>query len=420
MLRFSAAIWQSVRERRALLVIMALSVFTIAIAACGGDGESDDPTPTPSTQSETPSATDQGGTELTATVSEGWSAIAITQGIKPTLALGPNGGPAIAYLFESLSEGFVGYASASEGWVADNFVEGYFYGPLDVAIDADGEPNIVYHDHQGQQFDQSKGDLTFAVRSSGEWEIEALSDDGHDGWDSALVLGDDGRKHAFGIDPSQFGSVDSVEYYAYSDGEWTVSPIGSGPIAYEFNLSPAVGPDGNPAVSYFNDVDGDLMYAEYDGATWTIETVATEGSVGKFSSLQIDADGTPHIAFYNESSQSAGTVQYASRVGGEWQVEDIATLDDVELGMLGARRITSLALGSDGEPRVVFSDRSSLFHAVHGTDGWTVEEVASAGSLPLGQLVSLKIDSADASHIAYYEVTGLSPLSGVIGYITNS
>lgn len=418
MLRPSAAIRRSAQERVALLVIVALSVFAVGIAACGRGGEPDEPTADAPTG--TPSATDQGGIELSATVSEGWSAIAITEGIKPTLALGPDGVPSIAYLFEARGEGFVGYASASDGWVADNFVEGYFYGPLDLAISAEGEPNIVYHDHQADQFDQSKGDLTFAVRSGGEWEIEALFDDGHDGWDSALVLGDDGRRHAFGIDPSQFGSEDGVEYYAYSDGEWTVSAIGSGPTVYEFNVSPAVAPDGNPAVSYFNDVDGDLMYAEVDGTAWTIETVASEGIVGKFSSLQIDGDGTPHIAFYNQVSQLTGTVQYATRTDGAWTIEDIATLDDVELGMLGARRITTLALGSDGEPRVVFSDRSTLSHAVRGADGWTVEEVASAGELPLGQLVSLKIDGADTSHIAYYEVTGLAPLSGVIGYITNS
>jgi hypothetical protein len=419
MLRFSAEVKQLVLERRAMLVIVALSVVAIAIAACGGGGESsDDPTPGP--QSGTPSPTDRGGIELTATINDGWSAVPITEGIKPTVALGPDGTPAIAYLFESISEGFVGYASASEGWAAENFVEGYFYGPLDVAIDAAGEPNIVYHDHQADQFDQSKGDLTFAVRSGGEWEIEALADDGHDGWDSALVLGEGGRRHAFGIDPSQFGSDDGVEYYAYSDGAWTVSAIGSGPIAYEFNVSPALGPDGNPAVSYFNDVDGDLIYAEFDGGTWSLDIVASEGIAGKFSSLQIDAEGTPHIAFYNQTSQLAGTVQYATRVAREWQIEDIATLDDVELGMLGARRITSLALGSDGEPRVAFSDRSSLSYAVRDAGGWTVEEIVSAGSLPLGQLVSLKIDSGGAAHIAYYEVTGRAPLSGVIGYVTKS
>jgi len=418
MLRFRAAIRQSVLGRRVLLIGVALSVSAIVAAACGGGGESDGPTS--ETPSETPTPSDPAGIELTATVADGWSAIPITEGIKPALALGPNEAPAIAYLFESLSEGFVGYASASEGWAAENFVEGYFYGPLDLAIDTDGQPNVVYHDHQALQFDQSKGDLTFAVRRSGEWQTEALSDDGHDGWDSALVLAQDGGKHAFGIDPSQFGSTDGVEYYSYSDGSWTVSPIGSGPIAYEFNVSPALAPDGNPAVSYFNDRDGDLMYAEYDGTSWTIETVATEGTVGKFSSLQIDAQGTPHIAFYKEIGAGTGAVQYASRIDGGWQVEDIATLDDVELGMLGARRITSLALGSDGEPRVAFSDRSSLFYAVHDADGWTIEEVASAASLPLGQLVSLKVDATNVAHIAYYEVTGLSPLSGVIGYLTNS
>jgi hypothetical protein len=69
---------------------------------------------------------------------------------------------------------------------------------------------------------------------------------------------------------------------------------------------------------------------------------------------------------------------------------------------------------------VAFSDRSRLFYAIHDAEGWAVEEIVSAASLPLGQLVSLKVDSADVAHITYYEVTGLSPLGGVIGYLTNS
>jgi hypothetical protein len=418
MLRLGTSIKRTFLARPALWAGVALTIAAILIAACGGDDETTGPTPDP--QTETPSPTVQAGIELTGAVADGWSASTITQGIKPTLALAPDDSPSIAYLFESLSEGFVGYASANEDWIAENFIEGYFYGPLDLAIDRDGQPNIVYHDHQDDQFDQSKGDLTFASRTDSAWSIEAIADDGHDGWDSALVLSEDGSRHAFGIDPSQFGSSDGVEYYSYANGSWTVTPIGSGPIAYEFNVSPALAPDGNPAVSYFNDRDGDLMYASYDGADWTIETVATEGIVGKFSSLQIDAQGTPHIAFYNQVGALTGVVQYASRTDGVWQIEDIATLDDVELGMQGARRIASLALGADGEPRVAFSDRSNLFYATHTEDEWAVQEVVTATSLPLGQLVSLKVDSTDAPHIAYYEVTALSPLSGVIAYLTES
>jgi hypothetical protein len=418
MLRLGTPIKRSFRARPALLAGAVLTIAAILIAACGGDDETTGPTSQQNT--ETSSPPDQTAIELTAVIADGWSAAPITEGIKPTLALTPDGSPSIAYLFESLSEGFVGYASANEDWMAENFVEGYFYGPLDLAIDGDGQPNIVYHDHQDDQFDQSKGDLTFASRTGNAWSIEAVADDGHDGWDTALVLAQDGSRHAFGIDPSQFGSADGVEHYSYTDGSWTVTPIGSGPIAYEFNVSPALAPDGNPAVSYFNDVDGDLMYASYDGTAWTIEAVATEGIVGKFSSLQIDAQGAPHISFYNQVGASDGVVQYASRIDGQWHIEDIATLDDVELGMQGARRITSLALGADGQPRVAFSDRTSLFYATHSGDQWTVQEIVTASSLPLGQLVSLKLDSAGAAHIAYYETTALSPLSGVIAYLTQS
>ncbi len=140
------------------------------------------------------------------------------------------------------------------------------------------------------------GDLVYALRN-GEWQITALEDDGHDGWDSAIAIGGDGIVPAAGIDPSQFNSTDGVEYYESVNGQWTVTAIGSGPIQYEFNVSQAVSPENLPALTYYDNINGDLMLASFDGSAWSIEAVATEGTVGKFSSLAFDADGRPHIPY---------------------------------------------------------------------------------------------------------------------------
>jgi hypothetical protein len=51
---------------------------------------------------------------------------------------------------------------------------------------------------------------------------------------------------------------------------------------------------------------------------------------------------------------------------------------------------------------------------------WQVETVVESPAEDLGQLVSLKLDAAGDSHIAYFRVTSRSPLNGVITYAKGS
>jgi hypothetical protein len=411
--------------RRSLTILFSLlTLVALVAAACSSDGGGDDsPTDTPPPAADNGNDVDDGdsntgGEGLSATISAAWSTTVVGEGIKPALALDGEGTPAIAYLFESVGDGFVKFASGADGWSPDTIVEGYFYGPLDLAFDPEGQPNIVYHDHQASGFQQDLGDLTYALRSLLGWQVAAAVDDGHDGWDSTIAIGADGVVRAAGVDPSQFGSSDGVEYYELQDGEWSVTAIGSGPIEYEFNVSLTVDTQGNPALTYYNDRDDELVFASFDGSAWNLEIVASDGNVGKFSSLQFDAEGRPHITFFEELSASTGRVLYAVRDAGAWTVEEIGTLDDVRQGMTGARRNSSLALDATGTPHVVFSDQSGVSYATR-TDGvWNVSDVATAGDLPFGQLVSLKVDTAGVPHLAFTELTQNGPLNGLIVYAT--
>ncbi len=414
--------------RRSLPILFSLVVLAAVVAAACSSGGGDDaapantsPPPADSSDTGTPPPADNSDTDagaLAATISAAWDASVVGSGIKPALALDGDGTPAIAFLFEDVSEGFVKFASAFDGWEAKTIIEGYFYGPLDLAFDPDGRPNIVYHDHQDSSFQQNLGDLTYAVRTTLGWQVAAVVDDGHDGWDSTIAIAGDGVVRAAGVDPSQFGSTDGIEYYELRDGAWTVTAIGSGPIEYEFNVSLAAGADGQPALTYYNGGDGDLIFALFDGSAWNLETVASEGDVGKFSSLQFDNDGRPHITFYEELSGSTGRVLYAVREAGTWSVEEIGTLNDVRLGMTGARRNTSLALDANGVPHVAFSDQSGVNYATRTDGAWEVSDVATAGDRPFGQLVSLEVDAAGVPHLAFTELTQASPLDGLIVYAT--
>ncbi len=404
------------------ILIPLLALVAIVTAACGSDNGADvgpATAPAPASDNGRPdadAAPDADG--LAATVADGWSATTVASGIKPALALDSAGSPAIVYLFEAVGEGFVAFASAADGWTPESVIEGYFYGPIDLAFDPQDRPNVVYHDHQASQFQQDLGDLTYALKEGSAWQIAAVEDDGHDGWDSTIAIGADGVVRAAGIDPAQFDRRDGVEYYELQDGAWTVTAIGSGPVPYEFNVSLAVGPDGLPALSYYNADDGDLIFARFDGSEWSLETVASDGDVGKFSSLQFDAEGRPHITFFEDLGGASGRVEYAVRDAGTWTVEEVGTLDDVRQGMSGTRRNSSLALDALGVPHVAFSDESVIRYATRTDAGWQVQEIVTAADRPLGQLVSLKLDAAGAPHLTFFEVTNAGPLDGLVVYLT--
>ncbi len=50
----------------------------------------------------------------------------------------------------------------------------------------------------------------------------------------------------------------------------------------------ALDEQGRPHISYYDAAYADLKYAYFDGASWRIETVDSEGYVGEYTSLALD------------------------------------------------------------------------------------------------------------------------------------
>ena len=86
-----------------------------------------------------------------------WEIRDVDEGVKPALALDSQGIPLVAYMLEDL-QGFVkGAVLKGNAWDITTIAEGYFYGPLDLAIGPDDVGHVAYHDHQDTRFDPSKG-----------------------------------------------------------------------------------------------------------------------------------------------------------------------------------------------------------------------------------------------------------------------
>ena len=168
-------------SRNTMRIVGGAIALTLIAAACG----SSDDDSTTAAAADTPAATAvpdavapteapvEPVVETTETaLNPDWTLERIGTGIKPALATTADGGAAIAYMTEAI-QGGVFYTTAADGWEQSVVVEGYFYGPIDLAFDPSGAPNIVYHDHQGSSFRPDAGDLTLARLDDGAWSVLA-------------------------------------------------------------------------------------------------------------------------------------------------------------------------------------------------------------------------------------------------------
>ena len=347
-----------------------------------------------------------------------WAIEEVDAGTKPALALTAGDLPHVAYMLEAMS-GFVKSAVRNDAeWGVTTIAEGYFYGPLDIAIGPGDVVHVAYHDHQAPRFEQDKGDVGYAVLRDGVWSVDAAFDRGHDGWDNRIVVDSDGNPHMSAIDPREFGGQ-GVEYYRLDEsGEWQVETVGTGPLTYKYATSIALDASGNPFISYHDQSKNALALAGGDASEWDFVTVDDEGETGLFSSMVIDETGRFHISYLQKTSDSSGVVKYATRGrdNTSWQIIAVDTLPGMSFGFIGARNSTSLAIDSDNNPWIAYSDEQSMKLAVWDGAEWRIETVVEADGRPLGQLVSLKLDSQDHPHLAFFEVTNKGPLEGVVKY----
>jgi hypothetical protein len=65
----------------------------------------------------------------------------------------------------------------------------------------------------------------------------------------------------------------------------------------------ALASDGTSKISYYDVTNANLIYADWKGNYWLLETVDPTGNVGQYTSLALDAEDCPHISYYDASEQ---------------------------------------------------------------------------------------------------------------------
>jgi M6 family metalloprotease-like protein len=306
-----------------------------------------------------------------------------------------------------------------------------------IALDPWGRTGIAYTD-------RTNGDLKFALRTGGGWgggagwSIETVDTVNATGWYTSLAFGADGSPRIAYMD----GTRTYLRYAAKSGSVWTREDVAntnctlptslafdtadrpfiaiqdcsstqvrvyarSGPFSGPWSLlrsqsgaSPSLRMSGNlPRISYFlhSSNPTQLRYLSASGSypsfTWTDEAVTGGGGANE-SSLALDTQGNPRIAFYAANTTS---LRLAKKDAGAWSVEVV----DASGGDVG--RWNSIGLDGSARPRISYLANGLVKLAAWSGTAWVFQTVDSSGS---PAATALAVDAAGNNRIAYFDTPG--------------
>lgn len=165
--------------------------------------------------------------------------------------------------------------------------------------------------------------------------------------------------------------------------------------------------NGNPAIAYYNNTNGDLSFiraTDADGTTWAAPQTldgATGDDVGSYLSLQI-VNGCPAISYYDVTHGYLKFIRAADASGTVWNAP--ITVDAT--GSVGL--YTSLQI-VDGYPAIsYYDDIDGSLKFVRATDAsgiaWGTPLIIDGTTDNVGQYTSLQVAGGNPA-IAYYDVT---------------
>ena len=190
------------------------------------------------------------------------------------------------------------------------------------------------------------------------------------------------------------GHSDSEDQASHSSSDWRIEVVDSvGRVGHWTSI--AVDVSDYPHISYHDEGNEDLKYAEWTGTEWNNETVDSIGDVGKMTSIALDRGGNPHISYYDHTNVD---LKYARRIGGVWNI----TVVDFE-GDVGPD--SSIAIDSNDFPHISYCDDlgvtsdDNLKYARWNGSAWIIETVDSKDEV--GGYASMVLDSSDNPHLSY-------------------
>ncbi|MBI2574780.1 hypothetical protein HYV82_02760 [Candidatus Woesearchaeota archaeon] len=280
----------------------------------------------------------------------------------PVMAIGTDGLPIIVYLEDAPGYNFkvvkCGNVACSEGNNVTTVVSGNpSAGNRDIAIGSDGLPVIAY-------LNSSDGDIHVlkcgnAACSVGNTEANVDST-GNIGQFIHMAIAPDGMPIISYADGANRGlrvaKCGNINCSA-SNTLTTLAASGTDTDVAAFN-SIAIGSDGLPIIAYANDTTNSLILIKCGNAAcstgntnFTVDGIGNiGGNIGRHNSIAIGMDGLPIISYYNQSN---GTLKVVKCGNLNCSAGNTITTVDAENN---TGRFTSIVVDADGLPIIAYSD----------------------------------------------------------------
>ena len=227
-----------------------------------------------------------------------------------------------------------------------------------IAMNSSDAPHISY-------YDTSNGNLKYATLWSGTWTILTVDSTNNVGMYTSITTEVITQSAYWGwVNISyhdqtngnlRIAYVRDVKGAGYSIGNSLVDNGGNNDVG-EYTSIAANSID-YPCISYYDNTNKELEYAQYTGGGWQKTTVDTVRNCGMFTSIAIDSNNEPHISYYDEGNKD---LRYAFRSLGWWFYANVDGTNDVG-------PFTSIALDSSDTPQISYFDDTNddLRHAYY-------------------------------------------------------
>jgi len=198
----------------------------------------------------------------------------------------------------------------------------YVYGTADLIVDVAGY--YVDHDHDDRYYTEGEMDVALVAKAD---TVDVTA---------ALLSKADVTSLLAPNVPSVPVTIDSADRVGWF-------------------TSIAIGVDGNPVISYYDDTNVDLKVASCGDPTCTTATtraIDTTGWVGIMTSIAIGVDGNPVISYYDDTN---GDLKVASCGDPTCTTATTRAIDTT--GRVGYS--TSIAIGVNGNPVISYTDMTN-------------------------------------------------------------
>jgi len=262
-------------------------------------------------------------------------------------------------------------------------------------LDREGNPHICYI---------SYGELKYAWLDGSKWMIHHVApNSGLISYNCGMGIGPDGTPHLTWYHERLPDSTIYIRmrYATLKDGQWIVRTLDQDPGTGKWSTI-QVDEQGRPHIIYTAWDKHQARYASWDGQAWSTTSIGRTGlgtrevPRGMGNSMVLDAKGNPNVSYFDELS-----LKYARRENGNWVIHAVDTIGDTAWNDFSGFR-SSLVLDGDGRPHISYEDAGALKHAYWDGQRWRIQLIANRAASSF-RYSSFATDPNGALYLAFQD-----------------